>query len=181
MPIRFPFFPVFVLFIFSIVLLSACSASKKTTQSGATHKSKAQTSPKQDANTNADGLVWFAKKQLNTPYKYGSADPKLGGLDCSGFLYYVFTHFNIKVPRSSYDYSSYGQTVSKAAAQKGDVIIFTGSNADVKKAGHVGIITEVSNNDILFIHSSTSKGVIINKLSDAYYSKRFLKIVRVLK
>ncbi|HST29717.1 MAG TPA: NlpC/P60 family protein [Chthoniobacterales bacterium] len=42
----------------------------------------------------------LAKKNLN--YKYASADPANGGLDCSGFIYYVFTKSGVKnVPRDA--------------------------------------------------------------------------------
>ena len=38
----------------------------------------------------------------NLDYKYGSADPANGGMDCSGFIYYVLTHNEISdVPRDS--------------------------------------------------------------------------------
>lgn len=181
MHLRIPSFSSLVLFSSLMVLLNACSSSRKisSTSSPAT-SGKEKTLPSSTPSTNADGLIWFAKQQLGTPYKYGSADPKKGGLDCSGFLFYVFTHFNIKVPRSSYDYLSYGKPVSKQQAQKGDVIVFTGSDASQKTGGHVGIVMDNKNDDIAFIHASTSKGVVINKLSDTYYAKRFLKIVRIL-
>lgn len=38
----------------------------------------------------------------NLGYRYGSADPKDGGMDCSGFIYYVLTRSGIKhVPRDA--------------------------------------------------------------------------------
>ena len=179
MNIHFPK-PLRIVLISALLLFfTACSTTKKISSSGNAHSSL----PKQESNSskiNVDGLLWYAKKQLGTPYKYGSADPKNGGFDCSGFMYYVYTHFNIKVPRSSYDYMSYGKEVSRQQAQKGDVILFTGSDANAQKAGHVGIITENNGGDISFIHASTSKGVVLNKLSDSYYAKRFLRIVHIL-
>lgn len=130
----------------------------------------------------ADDIIWFAKQQLGTPYKYASADPKNGGLDCSGFLYYVFTHFKIKVPRSSKDYMSYGTTINKEDAKKGDVIVFTGTDASQRTGGHVGLVLENKDGDLTFIHGSSGKsnGVTISKLSEGYYTQRFLKVVRVL-
>lgn len=42
----------------------------------------------------------LAGRGLN--YKYGSADPANGGLDCSGFVYYVLTQSGVSdVPRDS--------------------------------------------------------------------------------
>ena len=35
------------------------------------------------------------------PYTYGGADPALGGLDCSGAMYYVMTQIGLNPPRSS--------------------------------------------------------------------------------
>lgn len=130
----------------------------------------------------ADDIIWFAKQQLGTPYKYASADPTKGGLDCSGFLYYVFGHYKINVPRSSKDYMNFGKTIDKSEAQKGDIIIFTGTDAKQRIGGHVGIILENKNGNISFIHGSSGKanGVTISNLSEAYYSQRFLKIVRIL-
>ena len=132
--------------------------------------------------TDIDDLIWFAKQQLGTPYLYASADPKNGGLDCSGFLYYVFQHYKIKVPRSSKDYMNFGKTIDKIDAQKGDVIVFTGTDATQKIGGHVGIILENKDGNITFIHGSSGKanGVTISKLSEGYYTQRFLKIVRVI-
>src|ERR1700741_3340675 len=56
-------------------------------------------------------LVDFAETFIGTPYKYGSTDPSVG-FDCSCFIYYVFSHFNIKVPRSSVEYTDLGTEVS---------------------------------------------------------------------
>ncbi len=54
-----------------------------------------------------DSLVSFAKSLLGIPYLYGSIDPARG-FDCSGFITYVFSHFNIVVPRSSYEFANLG-------------------------------------------------------------------------
>lgn len=38
----------------------------------------------------------------NLQYKYGSADPSNGGMDCSGFIFYVLNHAGVSdVPRDS--------------------------------------------------------------------------------
>jgi cell wall-associated NlpC family hydrolase len=44
----------------------------------------------------------LALTERNLSYKYGSADPGAGGMDCSGFIYYVLTNAGYKdVPRDS--------------------------------------------------------------------------------
>jgi hypothetical protein len=42
-------------------------------------------------------LVDFAETLAGTPYVYGSINPAVG-FDCSGFITYVFNHFDIRVP-----------------------------------------------------------------------------------
>ena len=69
---------------------------------------------------------------------------------------YVFNHFQIAVPRSSYGYTKIGKEVNLESAQPGDVILFTGSNAQVRRVGHVGIITQ-GGDDLQFIHASSGK------------------------
>jgi len=131
----------------------------------------------------ASQIIALAKKQLGMPYIYASASPANGGFDCSGFVYYVMTNFKYKVPRTSKDYMNFGTTIAKENAQKGDVILFTGTDASTRVGGHVGIVLENTNGDITFIHSSSgkAKGVTISKLSESYYTQRFLKIIRVIK
>lgn len=135
------------------------------------------------SDSNIDNIVALAQKQLGMSYIYGSANPKNGGFDCSGFVYYVMTTFNYKVPRTSKDYMNFGTTIAKENAQKGDVILFTGTDASTRVGGHVGIVLENTNGDITFIHSSSGKGkgVTMSKLSEGYYTQRFLKVIRVVK
>lgn len=123
-------------------------------------------------------LVGFAATWQGVPYKYASADPAQG-FDCSGFITYVFNHFNIEVPRSSVDFTSVGQEVALPQAREGDLILFTGTNDSIRIVGHMGIVTE--NTDTLkFIHSSSGRanGVTISPLND-HYRRRFVKVIRV--
>ncbi|MDO8998122.1 MAG: C40 family peptidase [Bacteroidota bacterium] len=131
---------------------------------------------------NIDSLVLFVKKQIGVKYCYANCSPK-SGFDCSGFVYYVFSHFNLKVPRSSMDYEKKGKFISLDSCKIGDVIVFTGTNAKNRRPGHVGIILSNPGEEIKFIHSSSSKkcsGVKISTFKESpYYKVRFIKIVRV--
>lgn len=130
----------------------------------------------------ADSLVAFAKQQIGTKYCYANCNPKKG-FDCSGFVYYVFGHFNLKVPRASMDYEKAGKIIHPDSCRIGDVIVFTGTNAKNRKPGHVGIILSNPGEEIKFIHSSSSKkgsGVKISTYKESpYYKVRFIKIVRI--
>ena len=125
-------------------------------------------------------IVNFAETLIGTPYRYGSTDPKVG-FDCSGFITYVFKHFNISVPRSSIDFTNVGKEIPPTSAKRGDIILFTGTDSTERFVGHMGIV--VSNTDTLkFIHSTSGKayGVTISPLSN-YYKGRFVKTLRLFK
>ena len=102
------------------------------------------------------------------------------GFDCSGLTYTTFGEFEIKLPRISYDQAKTGINLGKntSKAQKGDLIFFKTNNSS--RINHVGIITEVNDDEIKFIHASTSRGVMISSTKEAYYQKSFTQINRIL-
>jgi cell wall-associated NlpC family hydrolase len=125
-------------------------------------------------------LVAFAKSYLGSAYQYASADPRKG-FDCSGFVYHVFKHFDIDVPRSSRDYIFLGPALQPEEFNAGDILIFYGF-IDNTQIGHVGIICEADGMNSKFIHSSSGivKGVIISNLGSELYTRRFYKCVSVI-
>lgn len=124
-------------------------------------------------------IIDFAQTLIGIPYKYASSNPK-EGFDCSGFITYVFNHFDIAVPRSSKDFGEVGEVVRKEDAKPGDLILFTGTNAVDRTIGHMGIVTFNSPDTLLFIHSTSGKlnSVTVTPFSE-YYQSRFVKIIRV--
>ncbi len=125
-------------------------------------------------------LVAYAKTWMDVKYKYASSDP-VEGFDCSGFISFVFNHFNIAVPRSSVEFTNKGFQVTETQSRPGDLILFTGTDSTIKIVGHMGIV--VSNTDSLrFIHSSSGKadGVTITALNN-YYRGRFVSVRRIFK
>ena len=128
-----------------------------------------------------NAITDFAETLIGVPYKYGACDPEVG-FDCSGFISYVFHHFNIAVPRSSADFTRTGVDVPVNNSRRGDIILFTGTDSTETGIGHVGIITNNTNGTINFIHATSRKqmSVTITPLND-YYKSRFVKVVRVIK
>ncbi len=122
-------------------------------------------------------IIAFAEKYLGTPYRYASSDPKRG-FDCSGFVHYIFSHFNISLPRSSREYKTLGQTLKPEEFKVGDVIVFYGFR-DKSHIGHVGIISEANGMKSKFIHASSGKAhsVIISDLDSEGYRSRFYRCI----
>ena len=127
---------------------------------------------------NPSEVMAFAETLKGIPYVWGSTDPRVG-FDCSGFITHVFSHFGIKVPRSSVDFTNVGKTIPIEQAKRGDIILFTGTNPEERFVGHMGLI--VSNSDTLrFIHATSgkAKSVTVSPLSKAYVT-RFVKTIRI--
>lgn len=173
--------------VFTILILTGCSASRKTSRPTEANSSDIRSTvviknkvPARFVNTKnvpADELVDFAETLIGVRYKYGSMI-KEKGFDCSGFINYVFNHFKISVPRSSVDFTNAGTEVPVKESRRGDLILFTGSDASSGVVGHMGIITENKKGELQFIHASESRGVMISGMN-SYFLPRFVKVNRV--
>jgi cell wall-associated NlpC family hydrolase len=126
-------------------------------------------------------LVTFAKKYLGTPYRRATADPEKG-FDCSGFVTFVFNHFNIALPRSSREYKSLGVKLKPEEFKVGDVLVFYG-HKNRSQIGHVAIVCEANGMKSRFIHASSGKAhsVTISDLNSAGYRVRFYKCIDVIR
>ncbi len=190
-------FFVSVTVLIAFILIQGCSTSRRTKYVTGNETAKRSTEelpatgkvsaaaksipPRTIDTKNADpvSVVDFAETLIGTKYKYGSTI-KENGFDCSGFVTYVFSHFNISVPRVSKDFTNAGTPVPLEKSRKGDLILFTGTDTTGWMVGHMGFITENNNGKVRFIHAASGKsiGVIISELS-RYYATRFVKVVRV--
>ena len=111
----------------------------------------------------------YALTFVGYPYVYGGSTPS--GFDCSGFTSYVYAQFGISLNRSASNQLDNGTPVSMSELQPGDLVLFKKSGTGSKRASHVGIY--IGGNQ--FVHASTSTvGVIVSNMSDAYYTSGFV-------
>ena len=151
----------------------------KTKSSSTNEKNSESKTKKKDKNVISAkkyDIVATAKENLGVSYLGGGTTKS--GMDCSGLVYSTFLKYEFILPRSSNEMANEGRKISESKAQPGDLIFFKTNNSS--SINHVGIVTENNNGEIKFIHSSTSKGVIISSLNESYYSKSFSQINRVL-
>lgn len=123
-----------------------------------------------------DQLILKASENMGTRYRFGGTTKD--GFDCSGLMCYTFSSYDIKLPRSSIEMASYGSKIDAQSAQKGDLIFFKTNGR--RQINHVGMVVEVLDDEIKFIHSSTSGGVIISSTKESYYQRNLAQVNRVL-
>ena len=123
-----------------------------------------------------DQLISKASENIGTPYRSGGTSSK--GFDCSGLICYTFNSYDIRLPRSSIEMASYGSKIDAQSAQKGDLIFFKTNGR--RQINHVGMVIEVSEGEIKFIHSSNHGGVMISSTKESYYERNLAQINRVL-
>ena len=108
----------------------------------------------------------FISEWLGTPYKYGGLSRR--GVDCSGFAHLLMLHvYKKEIPRISKDQYRKGRKINRSRLLRGDLVFFKISKG--REIDHVGIYLGKDK----FVHASQKKGVIVSKLSEKYYKKRY--------
>jgi len=123
-----------------------------------------------------DQLIVNATGNIGTRYRSGGTTK--AGFDCSGLMFCTFGNFDIRLPRSSIEQSRIGIKVNSEEAQKGDLIFFKTNGR--RHINHVGMVVEVADGEIKFVHSSTHGGVMISSTKEPYYERSFSQVNRVL-
>lgn len=158
---------------------SGCSSSRKSRASGESGPSKSE-----NAKARAFALEYSKKLGISVPetanrdllinvydwigvpYKYGGNDKK--GVDCSGLISNIYPAvYKKQVPRNTADLEKNAEPVKKDGLSEGDLVFF---KINTRKVGHAGIY--LFNN--YFVHASSSRGVMISQLGEAYWSKYFV-------
>lgn len=157
------------------LLVSIAFTSCKST-STAVSKSSTKSESKRENKALVNNLIEKATDNIGVRYKAGGTTKS--GFDCSGLVYTTFESENIELPRSSYDQAKIGKVIPLNDARKGDLIFFKTNKS--RQINHVGLITEVNSDEVKFVHSSTSKGVIISSTKEPYYKNSFEQVNRIL-
>jgi len=104
-------------------------------------------------------VVSYARHFLGIRYSWGGTSPRTG-FDCSGLVRYVYGHFGISLPHSSWADLGLGHRVSRRWLEPGDLVFFAG-------ASHVGIYAGSGR----FIDAPHSGAVVrITTMRDSWYS-----------
>lgn len=112
-------------------------------------------------------LINNAMQLIGVRYRWGGNTPQ-SGLDCSGFVRYVFNDtFGFLLPRKSAQMSKVGLEVGKEELRPGDLVFF---NTMRHAFSHVGIYV----GDNKFIHApSRGKTIRVDDMNKVYWVKRY--------
>lgn len=139
----------------------------------ATYKKITNEAFKKEGITGVKGadVVQTAAKYRGVPYAFGGTAPK--GFDCSGYVQYVFARHKAVLPRTADVQARMGIFVLKKNLKAGDLVFF---ETYEKGASHVGIYAGKGR----FWNASSSRGVVLDSLNNAYWQKHYYGARRVL-
>ncbi len=117
--------------------------------------------------TKAGDLVMNALGLIGVRYRFGGNSPE-SGLDCSGFVRYVFNDtFGFMLPRRSVEMSQVGTDVAVNDLKPGDLVFF---NTMRRTFSHVGIYI----GDNKFVHApSTGSKIRVDDMRASYWVTRY--------
>ena len=164
------------LYLFVLVLTSC--GSKKRVALPADFKGPKELSRLYGVRITPDDNIFLyneGAKWLGTPHRMGGSTKR--GVDCSGFVAIVFREvYGKQLARSSADMLKYNcKKVSRGKLQEGDLVFFKTGGGKKKTPNHVGIYLKNGK----FIHTSTSRGVMVSSWSEPYYTRSWIPGGRV--
>ncbi len=164
-----------LIFLFFLILMSSCSSTKNSISKSKTTSNTSKTI--RNSEKKVDKIVLNALKYKGVKYKFGGTTKR--GMDCSGLVYVSFGQENFQLPRVSRDMAKKGRQVSLSKAQKGDLLFFKTSKSN-RNINHVGLVISNKKGQIRFIHSTSSRGVIVSSISEKYWKRAFVKATNLL-
>ena len=109
-------------------------------------------------------LIKAARRYEGTPHCMGGTSKKC--MDCSGLLLAAFRDLGVQVPHSSQAIARYGRFVPRREdLKRGDLVFFARTYRTSKVITHAGIYLGQGK----FLHTSSSKGVMVSDVNDPYY------------
>jgi cell wall-associated NlpC family hydrolase len=116
-------------------------------------------------------VAWYAESLTNRGIRYRSGSASIeNGFDCSGFVHYVMTYFDIKSKRSSSDMYNDGVQIPVESAKTGDLVFF-GYKNDIS---HVAVVASNDENGLVIIHSCSSGIMKENVTKSKYWKSKLL-------
>lgn len=166
-----------------LIVLTACGGKKSVVKERSRNnvdRAEKQTKANHEIHATEDivyNIINNARRFEGTRYKFGGTTKR--GMDCSGLIYVAFQEESIPLPRVSRDMAKTGKRIKLKDVSAGDLLFFK-TNKTSRNINHVGLVVDILPNQILFIHSTSSKGVIISSLNEGYWNNAYVEARRVI-
>ena len=155
----------------ALLLLCSCGSSKNQYIKG-TPSPQALSKKLGIKVTKNDYLYLYAEaaEWIGVPHRMGGNTKK--GVDCSGFVSIIQKRvYGRKLKRSSADMLKYNcRKIRRGNLEEGDLVFFRTGKGRKKIPNHVGIYLKNGS----FVHTSTSRGVMVSSLSEPYYLRSWI-------
>lgn len=158
------------------LIMASCHSSKKVSRptGGKTPSRQELLASLGNVSKKQRQIVEEAFTWMGTPYLYAGVE-KGKGVDCSGMVLRVYQDVcGVKLPRNSAKQAEFCKKIKAKDVRTGDLVFFA-TGKDKGRISHVGIMLNSED----FIHASSSKGVVISKVSTPYYVRTFRQYGRV--
>jgi len=124
----------------------------------------------QKAHKDNFALYKEAASWLNVPHRDGGLS--VNGIDCSGLAYIIYkTVYGKTIERNSTAILQKNcELKRKSQLREGDLVFFNTTGRSKLRVNHVGIYLK----DNKFLHSSTSRGVVVSSLEEDFFRKAWV-------
>jgi cell wall-associated NlpC family hydrolase len=111
-------------------------------------------------------ITSYAQNFLGMRYRHGGVAPRTG-FDCSGFTSYILKEFDVKVSSSSTTQATQGVKIPLDEVLPGDLVFF----ARKGRVRHVAMVVDRNEEGIFVVHSTCSRGIVVENISESSYWK----------
>lgn len=111
-------------------------------------------------------ITGYAQNFTGIPYRYAGRSPKTG-FDCSGFTSYILKEFDLNASSCSATQSHQGEKIPLDEVLPGDLVFF-GRKSHIQ---HVAMVVARTEEGIFCVHSTCSRGVVVENISTSKYWK----------
>ncbi|MBK8489532.1 MAG: C40 family peptidase [Saprospirales bacterium] len=160
--------------------LSSCNAFRPVSTAYHSYPSSttARTKEPKEEDVLRQKVADYAQQFVGTKYKVAGKTP--GGFDCSGFTGYVMSQFDIQLSASSKYQESDGKMIPVSEVQPGDLMFFRREKNGA--VFHVSLVIANNENGITVVHSTSSRGVVIDNIQQSsYWREMYATACRVIR
>lgn len=120
-------------------------------------------------------IVDYSRTFIGIPYTSAGKQPSTG-FDCSGFTNYVMSTYGVALAASARQQAQQGNDVPLSQARPGDLIFYQRDSRN--GIFHVSLVVENTGSSLFVIHSTSSRGIIVEDVLASRYWKEYIHSVR---